>query len=140
MSTFDNQKSKIDNEFEPLVAQPLTPPSPPATVINWLERVAPHLSTQEHLRTLPPVNAGEALAKGVRRADFLDVDEIAARERDLQETIDLELPEITRLRMEAAAEAQTLVGEALVQAQSIEQEARERGFEAGYERGYADGH
>ena len=131
--------SKPDAPFEPLMAPRLSPASPPAETISWLEHIAPHLAAESHLRTVSPVKMGQALAKGVRKAEFMAVDEIAARERALSHVLEPELPEITKLRMEAATEAQRIVSEALVQAQSIEQEAKERGYQTGYVRGMAEG-
>jgi len=130
--------SKSDAPFEPLVAQPVAPPAVSVETINWLERVAPRIPVPRKDPT-SSVRPGETLAQGVRRAAFLTVDEIVAQEQERQNVLQLELPEVTRQRMEAMEEAKTLVGEAFVQAQAIEQEARERGFQAGYERGYAEG-
>lgn len=74
-----------------------------------------------------------------RRITFHDVDEIASIERRRAHGGNVEPPEITMLRMQAAEEAQQLVGQALLQAQIIEQEAREQGYRTGYDKGYADG-
>src|SRR5262249_2516565 len=46
---------------------------------------------------------------------------------------------ITLLRLQASEEAQQLVGQALMQAQAIEVEAREQGYRAGYDQGFQEG-
>lgn len=131
--------SRPDPPFRPLNSPDVSKKtSAPATPVNWFERIAPRIPTPP-----PPDVANlrqDSSGQVVTRAAFRSVEEIADQQRLLWQVGTPEPPEITMLRSQAHDEAGRLIGQALEQAQTIEQEARERGYKAGHEKGYSDGH
>lgn len=74
-----------------------------------------------------------------RRAVFNDVREIARAEQQRMLGLHAEPPAIQLLRMQAAADAQRTIEEALQHAQRIQAEAQHRGFAEGHAEGRAAG-
>jgi flagellar assembly protein FliH len=126
------------DEFRPLTAPQVGPAVTPATEpINWFTRIAPRLpegGRANSLSTPPTADSGPA-----RNVVFPSVEQIVTRERERQMLGEPEPPEIVKLRYEAEQMAQELVGQAYVQAQQIEDEARSRGYADGRRAGYAAG-
>lgn len=133
--------SRPDLPFEPLTVPRVAPRNPaPPTPVSWFQHIAPQLPTVE-----PPTEPDElsvhveADATGVRKVAFANVEAIADAERRRRQMGEPEPPEIVQMRQLAAQEAQATIAQAKERAQSIEQEAREIGYQAGYAQGYVDG-
>ncbi len=128
---------KSQEEFLPLTAPKVSSDKPEKSIpISWFEKIAPQIPEQQRF---------DSSRSSTSRSDkdgmltFGDVDTIAAHERQLRQMGTPEPAEITMLRIAASEEAQQLVGMALSQAQLIEQEARNKGYQSGYDRGYSEG-
>ena len=129
-AAIENRKSKIENSFVPLsesglprVGQENARTEP----VSWFETLAPELPG----RIAPAV----ALPLPVQRngavptfAAFRDMGEIEREERERRMMGTPEPPEIVQMRYEAEQTAQELVGQAYMQAQTIEDEARQQGY------------
>lgn len=127
----------------PLPFLPLTAPRvetgkpPPAEPINWFQELAPRL---DQVNGSVPITEASPVADGEACSlVFRDMDEIAQQERSRRQHGLVEPPEITKMRRQAAEEAQRLIEQAIRQAEILEQQAREQGYQQGYAKGYADG-
>jgi len=109
----------------------------PTEPVTWYKVVAPQFPVTPRL---PEANvATEVEADGARRALFGSIDAIAEKERRKGQQVNVELPDVRRMRREAAEAAHGIVGEAMEQARVIVEESRAEGFKRGYEGGYAAG-
>lgn len=118
------------SEFMPLTAtQAPNVAETPAEPVSWFRRMAPS----------PDETNARPASRSSDRALFATVEEIQRLHRE-QEMIGAPEPaEILKLREEAHNAAQELVGNAYARAQTIEDEARERGHREGYAQGFLEG-
>ncbi len=110
-----------------------------AEPVSWFQTLAPELSA---LPAAPSV----AMPFPIQRngavpafAAFRDVGEIEREGRERRMMGLPEPPEILAMRYQAEQTAQELVGQAYIQAQSVEDEARRQGYAVGYAEGMAAG-
>ncbi len=134
---FPYSAEKSSEEFRPLTAPSVTDDiAAKAVPVSWFERIATQIPESNKYSSS---RSSDSSADSTGTLTFGDVDTIASKERQLRQMGEPEPAEITMMRIQASEEAKTLVGEALDKAQSIEQEAREKGYQSGYDRGYQDG-
>lgn len=134
-------------EFVPLNAPRLagdgtvrsTSPASPAQPVDWFRNLAPELSALRTAPTLPTATGPIPDKNNVHYAHFKDMEDILREEHERKMIGDAIPPQIVALKYEAEQTARQLVGEALAQAQSIEDEASQRGYQAGFDQGFALG-
>ena len=110
-----------------------------AEPVNWLQTLAremPDLPSVPSVALPLPVQRNGAVPAF---AMFRDMGEIEREERERRMMGAPEPPEIVEMRYQAEQTAQELVGQAYLQAQSVEDEARRQGYAVGYAEGMAAG-
>lgn len=112
---------------------------PPTAPVNWFQELAPLLDSVQPSRVRSTAHPQMGTSVAGCNAAFPSIEALVERERDLQMLGAPEPAEVVRMREEAQETARQLVVDAYVQAQTIEDESRERGYREGYEKGYVFG-
>ncbi len=136
-------QGRDDLPFEPLTA-PRIGNIAPATAepVRWFQHVESGASKPPTLPTSAPDSVSHSGGNGANRArgmQFQDVADIARQELHYQRNGPPEPPDIILLRAKAIEDARHLMEEATRRADSVTQEASERGFAEGHAKGFVEG-